>query len=267
MNISILGAGWLGLPLAKMLQEEEHVVKASVTSREKMQILQEAGLTPYELKVLAEGVQGDLTAFLANSELLIIDIPPGLRSNPEADFVGKIERIITYVEKSVVEKVIFISSTSVYKDDENFPEYTEEDKPNGITNAARQLSESEEKLLGIKEVQTSIIRFGGLIGPGRHPVNYLTNKTGVKNPKAPVNLIHQKDCIAIIQQIIEKEAWGKVFNAAYPEHPTKEDYYTETAKKLNLNTPSFDLTAVSKGKIIGSVNLKKELEFEFTAPI
>lgn len=267
MNTSILGAGWLGLPLAKKLLEEGHVVKASVTSREKMQMLREAGLTPYELKVLAEGVQGDLTAFLANSGLLIIDIPPGLRSNPEANFVGKISRIITYIEKSAVEKVIFISSTSVFKDDENFPEYTEEDKPNGVSKAAKQLIESEERLLAMEEVQTSIIRFGGLIGPGRHPVNYLANKTGIKDPKAPVNLIHQEDCIAIIQQIIEKEAWGKVFNAAYPEHPTKENYYTETAKKQNLNTSNFDQKAKSKGKKINSVNLKKVLEFEFTAPI
>lgn len=267
MNISILGAGWLGLPLAKRLQKEEHLVKASVTSREKMQVLREVGLAPYELKVLAEGVQGDLTAFLANSELLIIDIPPGLRSNPEANFVGKISRIITYIEKSAVEKVIFISSTSVFKDDESFPEYTEEDKPNGTSKAAKQLIESEERLMVLEEVQTSIIRFGGLIGPGRHPVNYLANKTGIKDPTVPVNLIHQEDCIAIIQQIIEKEAWGKVFNAAYPEHPTKENYYTETAKKQNLNTPNFDQKAKSKGKKISSVNLKKVLEFEFTAPI
>lgn len=266
MNISILGTGWLGLPLAKKLKEE-HVVKGSVTSQEKMQPLREAGITPYQIKIFTEGVQGDLTSFLAHSELLIVDIPPGLRGDPEADFVGKIGRIIDYIEKSPVEKVIFVSSTSVYKDEETFPEYTEKNEANGTSEAAKQLISSEKMLLKNEHFQTTVIRFGGLIGPGRHPVNYLANKTGIKNPKAPVNLIQQEDCIQIINQIIKKEAWGETFNAAYPDHPSKEDYYTRTAKEKNLNIPDFDQNGISKGKKISSINLKEVLGFEFDVTI
>lgn len=266
MNISILGTGWLGLPLAKKLKEE-HTVKGSVTGREKMQKLREAGITPYQIKIFTEGIQGDLTSFLAHSEILIIDIPPGLRSDPKADFVGKIGRIIDYIEKSPIEKVLFVSSTSVYKDEEDIPEYTEENEANGISEAAKQLISSEKMLLKNKHFQTTVIRFGGLIGPGRHPVNFLANKTGIKNPKAPVNLIQQIDCIEIINQIIKKEAWGKIFNAAYPYHPTKEDYYTKTAKEKNLNIPDFDQNGISKGKKICSVNLKEVLDYEFKGTI
>lgn len=267
MNISILGTGWLGLPLAKKLLEEKHIVKGSVTSQEKMQQLRDAGITPFQIKVFTEGVQGDLTSFLAHSEMLIIDIPPGLRSDPEADFVGKIGRIMDYIEKSPIEKVIFVSSTSVYKDKENFPEYTEENKPNGTPEAAKQLISSERMLLKNKHFQTTVIRFGGLIGPGRHPVNYLANKTGIKNPKAPVNLIQQKDCIEIINEVIKKESWNTIFNAVYPDHPTKEDYYTKTAEEMNLNLPGFEQSAVSKGKKISSVNLKEVLGYEFKLAI
>ncbi|PKD20734.1 epimerase [Salegentibacter salinarum] len=266
MNISILGAGWLGLPLAKKLAEK-HTVKGSVTSQEKMQQLRDAGITPYLIKVFTEGVQGDLTSFLAHSEILIIDIPPGLRGDPEADFIGKIGRIMDYIEKSPIEKVIFVSSTSVYKDEEDFPEYTEENEVNGTSEAAKQLISSEKMLLNNEHFQTTVIRFGGLIGPGRHPVKYLANKTGIKNPQAPVNLIHQKDCIAIINQIIPKEAWNKIFNAAFPQHPTKEDYYTKTARKMNLNLPEFDHQGISKGKKISSVNLVDVLEYEFQIAI
>lgn len=265
-GLSILGTGWLGLPLAKKLQEE-HTVKGSVRSQEKMQALQNAGITPYQIKIFAEGVQGDLTSFLAHSEILIINIPPGLRSDPKADFVGKIGRIIDYLEKSPIEKVIFVSSTTVYKDEENFPEYTEENEANGTSEAAKQLISSEKMLLNNKHFQSTVIRFGGLIGPGRHPANYLANKTGIKNPKAPVNLIQQEDCIEIISQIIKKEAWVKAFNAAYPEHPSKEEYYTKIAKEKNLNTPDFDQNVVSKGKKIGSVNLKEVLGYEFEKAI
>lgn len=267
MNISILGTGWLGLPLGKALIEAEHSVKGSVTRREKMEQLQEAGITPYQIKVFTEGIQGDLTSFLADAEVLIIDIPPGLRSEPEADFVGKIGRIIDYIEKSAVEKVIFVSSTSVYEDREDFPEYTEEDEANGTSEAAKQLISSEKMLLKNEHFKTTVVRFGGLVGPGRHPVKYLAGKTGIKNPKAPVNLINQEDCIKIILQIIKKDVWNITLNAAYPEHPTKEDYYTRAAKEQNLKPPEFDQTGFSKGKKISSVRLKEVLGFEFKGNI
>lgn len=266
MNISILGTGWLGLPLAKKL-EEEHTVKGSVTTQDNMQQLRNAGITPYQIKIFSEGIQGDLASFLAHSELLIIDIPPGLRNDPEADFTGKIHLIRDYLEKSPIEKVIFVSSTSVYKDEEDFPEYTEENTANGASEAAKQLIASERMLLNNDHFRTTIIRFGGLIGPGRHPVNYLANKKGIKNPKAPVNLIQQKDCIDIINHIIKKEAWGQIFNAAYPDHSPKEDYYTKIAKEKDLNIPNFDPNGVSKGKRISSVNLNEILGFEFQEAI
>ncbi|TDN95184.1 nucleoside-diphosphate-sugar epimerase [Salegentibacter sp. 24] len=266
MNISILGTGWLGFPLAKILQKE-HAIKGSVTSQEKMQELRNIGITPYQIKIFTEGVQGDLTSFLANSEILIIDIPPGLRKDPNADFVGKIGRIKDYIEKSGIKKVIFVSSTSIYKDKKYFPEYTEEDKANGTSEAAKQLIASESLLLKNDRFQTSVVRFGGLIGPGRHPVKYLANKTGIRDPKAPVNLIQQKDCIGIIYEIIKKEAWNKIFNAVNPYHPTKEGYYHKVAKRMNLNLPKFNQTEVSRGKKISSVNIKKFLEYEFEEAI
>lgn len=259
MNISILGCGWLGLPLAKELLKEQHRVKGSVTGQEKMQHLREEGITPYLLKVLPEGVQGDLSSFLADADLLIIDIPPGLRRDPQADFLGIIDRIRIFLEKSPVEKLIFVSSTSVYKDTEDFPVYTEKDPPTGTSEAAKQLIASENILINNEHFKTTIIRFGGLFGPGRHPVKFLAGRSLVKNPKAPVNLIHQKDCLSIIKQVIEKEAWGEIFHAVYPDHPNKDDYYFRKAREKNIPAPEFDLSSPSKGKIISSEKIEREL--------
>ncbi len=267
MNISILGTGWLGLPLATTLQEVGHQVKGSVTSQEKMQKLRDAAIAPYQIKVFAEGVQGDLTSFFGHAEIVIIDIPPKLRRDPEADFTGKAKRIITYLEKSPVEKVIYVSSTSVYEDQEDFPTYTEKDTPNASSKAVKQLIDVEKMFSKNENFKANILRFGGLIGSDRHPVTHLSGRKNIKNPKAPVNLIQQEDCIVIIEKIIEKEAWGETFNAAYPKHPTKEEYYSKIATNRNLALPKYDQKSPSKGKIIGSVNLEEILEFEFKEPI
>ena len=43
-KISILGCGWLGLPLAKSLLKKKHELKTSTTSPEKMEKLENLGL-------------------------------------------------------------------------------------------------------------------------------------------------------------------------------------------------------------------------------
>lgn len=263
MNISILGCGWLGWPLAKKFVSDGFYVKGSTGTQSKMQKLKDENITPYLLKVYAEGIQGDITSFLSEAEILVIDFPPGLRKDKHANFIGKIGRLIPYIEKSSIEKVLFISSTSVYEDTEEFPEYTEEDHPGASSETARQLIAAENLFRKNENFKTSILRFGGLLGPGRHPVNYLSGKSGIKNPKAPVNLIHLDDCIEIIHKIIEKEAWGETFNAAWPQHPSKEEFYTKTAEEKNLAIPEFDQSGPSKGKIINAEKVQQVLEFEF----
>lgn len=263
MKISVLGCGWFGLPLAKRLIDEGHVVKGSTTSQEKMGRLQDAGIIPFRIKLFAEGIEGDLESFLSDSEVLIVNIPPGLRKDPDADFIGKIGRLLNYVEKSGVEKLIFVSSTSVFEDGKDIPIYTEESEPNGTGENSRQLISAEKQLVKSKDFETTVIRFGGLIGPGRHPVNYLSGKKQIKNPKAPVNLIHLEDCIGIILKILQKEAWGITINAVSPKHPDREHYYTEVAIQKNLALPEFENAGISRGKIVNSIYLKEQLDYDF----
>lgn len=263
MNISILGCGWVGLPLAKNFLNSGHSVKGSTTSLEKMNRLQVEGIVPYQIKIFEEGVQGDLSAFLADAELLVVDIPPGLRSDPEVDFVKKIRVLKDHVEKSPVKKVLFISSTSVYEDGKEFPFYTEDNDPNGTAENSVQLAAAEALLKSSKSFSLTVIRFGGLFGPGRHPVNFLAGRTAVKNPKAPVNLIHLEDCIGIIEAVVEQGVWEETFNAVHPDHPSKEEYYTRKAKIENLNLPKYDATISSKGKVVASEKVEKILNYSF----
>src|SRR5690606_23106328 len=219
-----LGCGWLGFPLAKRLIEEGHIVKGSTTRREKMKMLTDEGITPYQIKLFEEGVQGDLSAFLDGSELLIINIPPGLRKAPTENYIAKIGRLNDYSEKAHVKQVTFVSSTSVYEDTKEFPVYTEEDEPNGTAKNSVQLQGAEKVIKNSANFSSTIIRFGGLIGTERHPVKFLSGKKDIKNPEAPVNLIALQDCIGIILKVIENKAWGETFNAVFPEHPSKIEY-------------------------------------------
>ena len=267
-QISLLGCGWLGLPLAKSLLENGFVVKGSTTSETKISTLNEAGIIPFLIQVEEEKIVGEMASFLENSSLLIIDIPPKLRGNskdtPSAlsmTFVSKIKTLLPFIENSSIEKVLFVSSTSVYTDDNSI--ITEATQPQPETESGKQLLLAEQLLQA--HCQATVIRFGGLIGDDRHPIHFLSGQNNIENPDAPINLIHQTDCIGIIQKIIETNCWNETFNAVVPYHPTRKEYYTQKALELNLSIPRFNENKASIGKTILSEKLIEKLNYIFKA--
>lgn len=280
-QISILGCGWLGLPLAKSLLEKGFSINGSTTSVEKIAVLKNEGIHPFLVSLSAvevlEETKISIENFLNNSEILIIDIPPKLRGDSSdtstshsKTFVAKIQNIIPFIEKSSINKVIFVSSTSVYADTSTALSVTEETIPNPDTESGRQLLEAEQLLQSNSNFQTTIIRFGGLIGEDRHPIKFLAGRKNIENPEGPINLMHQIDCIGIIEAIIgltqaqsDSCEWKEIFNAVTPYHPTRKEYYTQKAIELNLPLPEFDESKISIGKTILSDKIEQVLNYEF----
>lgn len=261
-KISILGCGWLGLPLAQSLLTKNHELKTSTTSPEKIDNLKSLGLNPYLIS-LSERIEGDISGFLNETEILIIDIPPNLTKTDNDDFTAKFKSLIPEIEKSSVAKVLYISATSVYDDDESFKVVTEETPGNPVTESGRQMLRVEEMLFENKKFQSTSLRFGGLYGEERHPIKYLSGKSGIANPDAPINLIGLSDCIGIIEKIIEKEAWNEIFNGVNPSHPSRKEYYNGKATALGLPLVGFDESKISVGKIIDDKKVVEVLGYEY----
>ena len=276
-KISILGCGWLGLPLAKALLEKGFQINGSTTTKEKLLLLKNEGINPFLIDIPlsidkenhgVESFSDSMTSFLKGSDTLIIDIPPKLRGDSaaaiEKTFVKKIVTLIPFIEKSTVRNLLFVSSTSVYG--ESQMTVTEFTKPEPDTESGKQLIESEQLLQSNSNFKTTSIRFGGLIGIDRQPGRYLAGRENLENPVAPVNLIHQEDCIGIILKIIEMNFWNETFNAVSSFHPTREKYYTEKAAELNLAEPKFDHSRSSIGKLIENDKVINLLKYTFTKP-
>ena len=178
MKISILGCGWLGFPLAQKLIETGYEVKGSTTSENKIDILQSNKIEPFLIELTEDKITGTISEFLNESKILIIDIPPGLRKiteyTIEKTFVNKIKTLLPFIENSTIEKVIFISSTSVYSESDLIPTVTEKSILYPDTESGKQLAEVENLFRNNRNFQTTIIRFGGLIGEDRNIVKMLT---------------------------------------------------------------------------------------------
>jgi nucleoside-diphosphate-sugar epimerase len=263
-KISILGCGWLGRPLAHMLLFEGFYVSGSTTSAEKLTQLKQEGIEAWLIKTEASGVAGDWSSFIENADWLMVNIPPAMKKNGSEYFLASMQKLCKQIEQSAVTKIILVSSTSVFPDiDQTFTELNlaQPDSENG-----KVLLAVEEMFQKIPSANTTIIRFGGLIGAHRHPVKYLAGRTEIASPLAPVNLIHLDDCIGIITSVIKTDFYGKIIHGVSPYHPSRAEYYTQKALELGLALPVFDATDTSSGKTINSIQLTQKLGYRFIKP-
>ncbi len=258
-TISILGCGWLGLPLAEFFISEEFSVKGSTTNPDKLDLISSKNIKPFliELDPLIGGE--DINEFF-NSEILIINIPPGGNSDKILFHKEQVESILDEVKKSSIKKIIFISSTSVYGNENR--EVTEKDELYPETESGKALKNVEKLLFADNSFDKTIIRFGGLIDNDRNPVKYFSGRKNIPGGNIPVNLIHRKDCINIIFKIITQNIWNEIFNACADIHQTKKEFYTEAAVKNNLPEPEF-VDEDGDFKIVNSDKLKKVLGYNF----
>lgn len=244
-KISILGCGWLGKPLAITLMKQGFAIKGSTTSEAKLSEFKEIGITPFLIRI--DYLTHNISAFL-DSEILIVALP-------SKDIEG-FKNLICHVEKSAIKKVIFISSTSVYGNSEEV--VTEESKtlPSALTTIEMLFKNSTH-------FETNIIRFAGLFGYNRKPGNFFKTGRKIPNPDGFVNMIHQNDCIQLIEKIIEKNAWNQIFNGCADTHPTRRDFYTKCAFDIGLENPEFEEVGYLQQKVISNKKSKKILGLNY----
>ncbi len=261
---SILGCGWLGLPLAQALIKRGYAVKGSTTHEKKLSTLQAQQIKPYLIQFSPQ-INANHSPDFFNNEILIVNVPPGRRrENVEAYHTEQINSLLEVLKKATVQKLVFISSTSVYPDVNRVVTETEAGMPE--SDSGKALLKAEEMLLAAKNIKTTVIRFCGLFGYDRNPGRFFAGKTLDESGKAPVNFIHQDDCIQIISTILEKDKWNTVYNACADCHPDKKIFYTKAAEKSGLPIPEYLGNKPENYKEISSEKLKKELNYQFIFP-
>jgi nucleoside-diphosphate-sugar epimerase len=261
-RIGVLGCGWLGFPLAIELVAKGYHLKGTTTTKEKLAVLASHQIDPFLVQLNPSIIGDDFLTFL-DIDLLIINIPPKRHQGLENDYVEKMQNVALALEKSKVQKVIFISSTSVYPEDKTI--VTESTIIDSSSPSAVSIFKAEEIFRNLENTKTTVIRMAGLIGPNRHPGRFFAGKENIPNGLAPVNLIHLDDCIGIIKWVIEKEIWGETLNGASPSHPTKADFYDLAAQHYNQSSAKF-IAEKKEFKIVSSEKLTEKYHYQFKIP-
>ncbi len=263
-SISVLGCGWLGLPLASRFVIDGFVVKGSTTSQAKLETLKLCGIKPYEL-AFNPSLNGFVGDFFA-SRILFLNIPFRRDLLNPSIYQEQITNAVDAFARAGGRWVIFASSTLVYPDQAGLINAGwQEDQalvPQG--DRANLLYAVERQLLADKRIDVTIVRFAGLYGPNRELKNFM-GRAAHKVGESRVNLIHLDDSIGLIREIVARDGRNQVFNAVSDGHPLRQELYEAIARSEKLPVISF---AKGQGlnKIVSNAKAKAVLEYRFKFP-
>jgi nucleoside-diphosphate-sugar epimerase len=262
-SVSILGCGWLGLPLARALVASGYTVKGSTTTPAKISVLENSNIIPYHL-TCAPSVEGENVADFFKADALFVNIPFRRDLPDPSVYVLQMKSVIENAVAAGVCFVIFASSTAVYP---LLNQHAKEDDVIVPADArAEALLEAEQLFLNERRFKSTVIRFSGLYGPGREIGSFLkSGRVSAKDGNAPVNLIHLEDGIGIIAAVLKKPLPADIINACADGHPLRKDLYTHAAIAATFKPPDF-ADQGGRYKIIDNAKVKRLLDYRFIYP-
>ena len=253
MTLSILGCGWLGLPLAARLSADGYRVNGSTTTPGKRLLLEKEGITPFLIDLsLSDAHTLEQFCFC---DILIIALPPG--HDPEG-YIQGILRLLTHTPVSVIP--VLISSTAIYP---NLGGQVDETTPVTPQNTPRpHILETEEAVRNFSPNHL-ILRCAGLMGYDRTGVRYFQGRR-VLHADTPVNQLHRDDAVQAILQLIKTGARG-TYNLCAPRHPSKRTLYTRQAEQMGLQIPLFE-DGIGEYKIVNGDKVCRDTGFTYRYP-
>jgi nucleoside-diphosphate-sugar epimerase len=256
-RIAVIGAGWMGEPLCRLLMADGHEVTATGSTPGRAAELQAAGIraVPYRLGEAPP-------AALRPADIVVLTIPPRIGgADVDADYPRRMAALVESLDAGRNLRFVYTSSTGVYTDAPGLHDESAPIAPGRPSAAA--VAAAEELLRGLLGARLAILRFAGLVGGGRHPTRRLAGRRGVPRGDAPVNMLSQADAAGIVAHTIAVGAWGGLYNACCREHPTRARFHAHEAAKLGIDAPTF-LPGGWPGRVIDSMASRRDLGYVYT---
>jgi nucleoside-diphosphate-sugar epimerase len=251
LQVLVVGAGWLGLPLAVALQQAGHEVFVSNRSGQSA-AFEAAGLRALALDV--DQFLPDLTAY----QLVVASFPPAARGGNDALYAERLQRLCQGLASNC--RFVLVSSTSVYP------------QAGGVYHEKSETVQEQVVRRGELAVlqhfpEALILRAGGLAGYDRRIGKHFSGRE-LADPSQLVNLIHRDDLVRATLHLLQVNAHG-YYNLVAPEHPRKAAVYAADLHALDL--PPLLLPAEPEQSVPRLISCDKLLEtgyrFQYPHPL
>jgi nucleoside-diphosphate-sugar epimerase len=149
-------------------------------------------------------------------------------------------------------KTLLFSSTGIYPTENRT--FTEKDTKNLRADILKAENGVQEKY-----PQTTILRFGGLMGDERALQNMFRNRMP-ENPQKKANYIHFEDILPIVELVIKSEKQSEIYNVVAPEHPSIVEILNIQKEDISFNSLE------NSNRIISSEHLIQDFNYTFIHP-
>lgn len=242
-RIAVLGCGYIGTAFALQAQAQGHPVLGVVRSAESCERLRGLGLGAAACDLQSDDWSGLPAAF----DVVIYAASTG-GAGPEAyaqTYDAGVKRALGWARRVGARHFLFTSSTGVYRQDDG--SVVTESSDVGGTPTADAMLAGERAVLTAGFDRATVLRFGGLYGPGRHYLlDQLKRGERVIGGRVDhfINYLHREDAASAVLAAVERAAPGPhLYNVTDGRPVTKAALAVFLAAKLGLPEPIFDAAA------------------------
>lgn len=275
-RVGIIGAGFLGRPLAGMLAAERSVI---ATTRSGEPWAATDGVEVRALDVVADEASR-VEAALSGVDALVICMAAGRQQDRRKVYVEGTARILEAFAPASKDlsqgagRVVYVSSTSALADAEGWVD--EEALAWPSSERGRVQREAEERVIALCEARGwswFVLRLGGLYGPGRglgriyrgDPERILSG-----DGMQATNLIHRDDAIhAVVAALRAPAGVSARVHVCDDDHRPRREMYALLAESQGGAAPRWELeprSAEVRGKRVANGRLKELLGVSLRYP-
>ncbi|EGQ8034488.1 NAD(P)H-binding protein [Vibrio parahaemolyticus] len=270
-NTLIVGAGWLGTPLAQALLVEGHDVVITRRSQARLDERPSTIANAALLDLNDENAAQKLDEIIQSNhiERIVGAFPPGFRRGSGREYTQQWSTLVKAAKQHAIEKLVMISSTTVYP---NLPTEMKEESaslalaqthPNFSDNAKIML-EAEQSVID-SGINYAILRCSGLIGPDRHPARFAMRLKQVSR-KAPANMLHQSDAVAVAQFALDHLS-NQIINVTTPHTVSKAEFYQAAITKSGAEISLPPVTEDADKRILADKLVSLGYQFRFNSTL
>jgi len=237
MKILIAGYGYIGAALGKKLAASGAEVWGLRRNPGALNLMALEGVKLIQADLLSTPSLDDLPAVDA---IIFCQAPSRETDNYMNTYSQATQNLIAAYGSRPPQKIIFISSTSVYstQDGSVVDETTEPDAALYASPEARMSAKAllaAERAVLSSGIPSVVFRLTGIYGPGRHRLRAL--REGKMKPSFTdtyTNRIHREDIVSGIILLLEKGVPGEIYIGVDDAPTTQKEFYSWLCEKLRL---------------------------------
>lgn len=270
-NTLIVGAGWLGTPLAQTLLDQAHQVTVTRRSQTRLDEFPNNQVNTVLLDLNEPNSEQTLSSILRAHAIkrIVGAFPPGFRKGNGQEYAQQWQRLANAAKSNGVEKLVMVSSTTVYPN--LAVDMREEDASLSLALESDHFSENARIMLLAEQyvidsgIDYSIVRCSGLIGSDRHPSRFAMRLKQVSR-KAPANMVHQDDAVAATAFALNQLS-NQIVNATTPTTVSKAEFYQAAINKSDLDIALPPVTESADKRIVADKLIMLGYQFQFNSTL